>query len=367
MTEKKIHFYTSPDYDETAEKFFSVYSIQKVVFCPNEKIKMVIPRKERICRFCKKKYPLVTFRNNAHIIPESLGNRYLTSEFECDDCNHKFGKLDDQLIKFIGVNRSLNGTVGKKKTKIPKYQSADNKVLIQNEQFFSDKNALKIELSEHGNGAFQYDEKNSLCTIKFLKTPYVPLSVFQSLLKIALSIMPEEEIVDYQRAIDFLHTSKKNTIYNTKGLLLSGYLLPLYFGYDQPFVFLFKKKNLNDNIPTHVVAMHCRNMMLEIKLPLNRNDKFNLTAETIIVRDCPPIFFKPYELHPTTFKHFRRDLSSPEIVRNDEEIVTFKFNFDSSKKITSYNPMTGSAQEEKTFNSNEIKGIWISNAQIETS
>jgi hypothetical protein len=278
-----------------------------------------------------------------------------------------FGKLDDQLMKFIGVSRSLNGTVGKKKTKIPKYLSADKKVTVQNEKFFSDSEALKIELSNHGSGAFQYDEENSLCTIKFLKTPYVPLSVFQSLLKIALSIMSEEETADYQRAIDFLHTSKKSAIYNVKGLLLTGYFLPLYFGYDQPFVFLFRKKHLNDNIPTHVFVIHCKNMMLEIKLPLNRYDRFNLTGETIIVRDCPPIFFKPYELHNTPFKHFRRDLSFSETIRNDEEIITFKFNFDNSKKFTSYNPITGSTQKEKTFNPSEVKGIWISKAKIETS
>ncbi|QEC69651.1 HNH endonuclease [Panacibacter ginsenosidivorans] len=363
MTEQTIHLYTSPEYDDHAVSFFDKYDIQSFIFCPEEKQKMIIPPKERLCRFCKRKYPAVTFRNDAHIIPEALGNRYLTSEFECDECNQKFGKLDDQLIKFIGVSRSLNGTKAKKKTKIPKYPSADKKVLVQNKEFYSDKDALNIELTQHGNGSFIYDETNSLYKINFLKNPYMPLLVFQSLLKMAICVMNEKEIEDYEHAIEFLHV-KKDLIRELSGLLLSGYLLPLTFGHEYPLIFLFKKKNFEDNIPTHVFVLHAKNIMLEIKIPLNKNDKFNYTKEAIKVKDCPPLFFKPYELHKTPFKYFRRDLSSTIVVKNDSEILVVEMQKGELNNFVAFNPTTNSIEKQKSFNPNEIKGIWLSNAEI---
>ena len=46
---------------------------------------------QNLCRFCGKIAPEVTFRTVAHAVPELLGNRGLTSSYECDTCNAFFG------------------------------------------------------------------------------------------------------------------------------------------------------------------------------------------------------------------------------------------------------------------------------------
>ncbi|MFT6333913.1 MAG: histidinol phosphatase-like PHP family hydrolase [Halioglobus sp.] len=51
-------------------------------------------QKARFCRFCKKSHPKVSFNDDAHNIPKSLGNRFLLSNHECDNCNKLFGKYD---------------------------------------------------------------------------------------------------------------------------------------------------------------------------------------------------------------------------------------------------------------------------------
>lgn len=54
--------------------------------------------------------PSVKFRTDAHIFPTFIGNRYVLSYHECDDCNHYFGETaDDSLGKFLG----LGGVAGR--------------------------------------------------------------------------------------------------------------------------------------------------------------------------------------------------------------------------------------------------------------
>ena len=79
------------------QEFFKTYSLEREIGCPDLRMTGLIPPKDRICRFYGKKYPFVTFRNDAHIFPEFLANKYLVSDFECDDCNAKFGGYEDHL------------------------------------------------------------------------------------------------------------------------------------------------------------------------------------------------------------------------------------------------------------------------------
>ena len=57
---------------------------------PGQKI-MLGDTQNRVCRFCGKRSPEVTFESEAHAIPEALGNKSIFSAYECDVCNHMFG------------------------------------------------------------------------------------------------------------------------------------------------------------------------------------------------------------------------------------------------------------------------------------
>ncbi|MCZ7607038.1 MAG: HNH endonuclease [Planctomycetota bacterium] len=57
---------------------------------------------ERLCRVCGRKAPVVKFRTEAHVIPRSLGNRWLVTQQECDECNGRYGREhDDELAKML--------------------------------------------------------------------------------------------------------------------------------------------------------------------------------------------------------------------------------------------------------------------------
>jgi hypothetical protein len=53
---------------------------------PGEKI-FLGDKNSRICRFCGQAKPEVSFRKEAHALPESIGNKSLFTYYECDACN----------------------------------------------------------------------------------------------------------------------------------------------------------------------------------------------------------------------------------------------------------------------------------------
>ncbi|MCP4370578.1 MAG: HNH endonuclease [Deltaproteobacteria bacterium] len=71
-------------------------------------------KKKRVCRFCHKRYPDVTFKKKAHAISESLGNKSIVANEECDSCNEKFGNgIENDIIYYLSVHRSFFGIKGK--------------------------------------------------------------------------------------------------------------------------------------------------------------------------------------------------------------------------------------------------------------
>jgi len=64
------------------------------------------------CRYCRTT-DSSQFRKLAHTFPESLGNKWIISLDECDDCNEKFSIYEDSLTKGVAPFLTLGGFVGK--------------------------------------------------------------------------------------------------------------------------------------------------------------------------------------------------------------------------------------------------------------
>ena len=50
------------------------------------------------CRFCKETKTKINFKTDAHVVSEALGNKYLLSKYECDQCNKKFAECEENEI-----------------------------------------------------------------------------------------------------------------------------------------------------------------------------------------------------------------------------------------------------------------------------
>ncbi len=93
-------------YQKVFLNFVETYEIDNLIYHPEKKAKLR-PRIERKCRFCNKSMPEVKFRKHAHLLPQLMGNRHLTTDFECDGCNSFFSKYENNLANFMGLSRTL--------------------------------------------------------------------------------------------------------------------------------------------------------------------------------------------------------------------------------------------------------------------
>lgn len=351
---QQIHTY--PSQEQTLKNFLDHYELQSLVLCPNSAQPGLKARKDRICRFCGSSNGSSSFINEAHLIPQMLGNRYLISDFECDNCNMLFSKFENDFANWLGISRSILGTVGKKGK--PKFKSPDG--INSNPNFLQGEQKVYNVLLNSNKNFINYDQKSSKTTIKYKKEPYLPINVYKILLKIALSILPEDEVEEYCNIIKTLINSKKESILTHFSQVIHCTAIPITENKDRLVCYLFKRKDSNENIPFQLFTIHYENIFISIPIPLHKGDiKNGLYNSEVNFRFPPPIFlFSPTQDQPIQTNI--SDLSSTEINRNDFGYIEFQTPSLQNNNLIYLNAKTGETGKAN-FKSEEIRGVLIVN------
>jgi HNH endonuclease len=82
---------TDPTEEQALQYFESNYAIMNVWHLPTERKIVLAATADQTCRFCGRRPPDVSYKLEAHALPESIGNRSLVTKYECDLCNEFFG------------------------------------------------------------------------------------------------------------------------------------------------------------------------------------------------------------------------------------------------------------------------------------
>ena len=151
------------------------------------------------CLFCGKPIDETSFKNDAHAIPEFLGNHFLLTPHECDACNSKFAyAYEDQLSKFTLPERSLCQVDGKKR-RVPTYKSDKGDLRFESPK----EGAIQIKVQE---SLFGLDEKNKVVGMPMSSQKYVPLRAYKAFVRMILNIVEFEYAkIHLQHLIDWIN------------------------------------------------------------------------------------------------------------------------------------------------------------------
>ncbi|MDF1763284.1 MAG: HNH endonuclease [Oleibacter sp.] len=149
-------------------------------------------RQDRKCRFCGGTSQTgAKFKKKAHAIPESIGNKNIICNEECDACNEFFGvTYEKSLVEYFNIYRVIDGVKSKEGYPRISYQNgyafhSNGVAQVYSEDIIED---------EHGN-----------VQIKLKSNEYFNENYFyKSLCKMALSVIDVNELPSLQRTLKWL-------------------------------------------------------------------------------------------------------------------------------------------------------------------
>jgi len=325
--DQQIGLFAHPAFLERARLFEAQYQMIDYIENndPQFSKKNLKGRKEKHCLFCNRDSKKTSFRNDAHLLPEMLGNRNLYSYFECDECNNKFSLFETDLAAYLGLGRSISGMKGEKKA--PGFPGID----IEAKSIIFE--GRKVMVIQKENAERNIDAGTT--KLKYRKPTYKPFNVHKLFFKCALSILPNDDVLsNYQVALEYLRGGKV-----IAGSHISGYRFNL--NWKMPLhVHVFKKINPSDKIPTHVVNFYFDHYVITLPILLYKED-MSFYDQSIDMPIAPPYFTWDNTIRQETPHTFMEDLSSPNKLKNKEEEIVMKFNRDDLDKATKLNIKNG--------------------------
>lgn len=276
----------------------------------------------RFCRFCQKDSTQTNFKNESHAIPECLGNHQLILLDECDACNKFFSeKLEDHLDKFTKPYRIAGQIYGKKG--IPNYRSNNKKNRVD----FSDLPTFK---SQVGEDFVTVDHQNKQITVKYHQEPHVPLAVYKTLVKIAVSVIESSEVEAFRQTINWLFNPDL-TFSVLKPALLMHTFVPGPRPIDGVCVTVLRRKAEIDNVPYAIFVIAFGNAIFQIVVPSHIDDGRSMTLAI-------PFYPTDFERSDWPFgdlKFSSSDLSGTVKVKKDFPVV---YHFDEMIETTQKSP-----------------------------
>lgn len=152
-------------------------------------------KNKRVCRFCGI-YGKENFKENAHAIPDSLGNKLLICYDECDLCNSKLKNIEENFMHLMDIRRALFCIKRKVSSKVPKIVG-NNFVIKGNE--VGPTIYLKHECIDSSidiTKPFEYRLKHKDCITNE--------KIYKALVKMVIDLLPADELVHFQNTIKWI-------------------------------------------------------------------------------------------------------------------------------------------------------------------
>jgi hypothetical protein len=268
------------------------------------------------CRFCGKQAPEVSFKLEAHAIPESLGNKKIFSLYECDTCNKFFGSgIENDFGNWSKPARSLSRRRGKSGVPTLKGSGESSwRMEWANNKFSvtagNDENDMPFKAS---------DDMRTL-TFELKRDPHTPVAVLKAFVKMALTIIPDEELPNFREALTWI----KNPLHKEEIPILAPVLTTFTPGPEPTDTItvgvICRKAEAVQAIPYAFLILVYGNEMFQVALPSPERDP--------VFENEGPVVMKPFPKPPSSngpHQLYEIDLSDTEVVKDAKITSTMQF------------------------------------------
>lgn len=293
---------------------------------PEHSLKKIGNPKDKKCRFCGKKEGEVSFKKIAHVFPEAIGNKALASNYECDNCNQYFGNtIENNFTNFFSLHNSImhisggNG-IPKCKFKVPcsKRTNECSNYCIEISHI---NNQPCIKQCENVSEEYVHFLNNSITISKPIKK-CCPIAIYKAIVKMAISVMPIEELLLFDKTIKWILEPEHSNIYDNKKLLVRYKIIPGFDVTKYPSYVLYRRKKNIFGKPYMLFNLTFGIYSLFIEVPREHDNSTNYEFE------CMP--FPPIPFFTSTEEKW--DFSQKELTDELKNDITL--NFENIKDFT---------------------------------
>lgn len=162
------------------------------------------------CRFCGSAGS-GRFRSVAHTFPEALGNRWVVSEDECDDCNQRFSVYDDALASALRPFLTLGGTAGK--SGVPQTGRSTGDSVIRHTRV-DGRRQIVIKLNNvvpQDHAHITPDGRHLRIHLPVEGIKFRPRRAYKALAKVGLALLPPDFLPHYSKLLGWLQLRDDQT------------------------------------------------------------------------------------------------------------------------------------------------------------
>ena len=213
-------------------------------------------KEKRICLFCGK-HGKEYFKQKAHAISESLGNKALVQNEECDECNHIFGTtFEEEAAKYFGLFRSMYLVKGKNGA--PK----NNDITSHENGAFCIKGTVIDQLND--SISFKVDTNDNIC----------PQNLYKALTLYAISLIGNDNKSSLKRTIEWLNGNVDTNFLPKVSCSIQPGLWK-----EHPWAICYVRTTDDKSLPKIVIEFHFLFFVYVAIVPFNSEDDRAFTNE----------------------------------------------------------------------------------------
>lgn len=258
----------------TIANISNMYSIFTFDGCSKHQVyKGESDKNKRVCRFCGKSIPEVSFSNKSHAVSEFLGNKSLICNDECDDCNERFSRtIEPDIANMVAPLLTINAISGKhgvRKTTGKNFKLSLDKSTATTDNIGTLKFILEDDFPSDVEAFLKYGLKLDTSNLT-----YRPQNIYKCLCKYIVSLLEPNNLSHFTKTIQWINSDTTYCKLPMMAVCNTDHL------FKAPHIIISIRNNDNKHIPYCIGVVFTMTNAFAFILPFTTEDKWSYTTES---------------------------------------------------------------------------------------